>query len=123
MKDDNIFDKMKNAFTPVTTGTDGDGAEGLPLGMVQRGERMVYGYAFTVAQKLDAPVREDGPDAWGYQVTVPAGGAFRRGSGEWRRSHDGNEAHLWIESVGEVLEVAYVREGLPVWECYRGTEM
>lgn len=52
MKDDNIFDKMKNAFTPVTTGTDGDGAEGLPLGMVQRGERMVYGYAFTVAQKL-----------------------------------------------------------------------
>ena len=123
MRDDNIFDKMKTAFTPVTTGMDGDVTEGLPPGMVQRGERMVYGCAFTVAQKTDAPVREDGPDAWGYQVTVPAGGAFRRGGGDWRMSEDGKEAHLWIESVGEVLEVAYVRNGLPVWEKYRGTEM
>ena len=118
MKDENPFDKLKKSFENIGSGMDGESTEGLPRGMVQRGERMVYGCAFTVAERVDQWVREDGPDAQGALVCVPAGGSYRRGDGEWRHKPEG--ARLWIESVGSVLEIAYVEDGRPVWERHVG---
>jgi len=118
----NPFDELKNAFKPIGTGLDGDTAPGLPMGVTIVGERMRYGDAFTVAQEIELGVREDGPDAYSPLVIVPQGGAYRWNGGDWMRSTEEKDKRLFMERAGSVLEVVYVKEGMPCWEKYRGIE-
>ena len=124
MKKNTIFDPIHNAFEPIINPNQESTGTGLPEGFTESGERILYAGSPVPCENINAPVREDGPDAWGCQIKVPAGGAYRWDStGAWLQGDEHHSKYIWITHVGTVVDVIYISDDTPHWITYTGTEL
>ena len=124
MKQNTVFNQIHDIFEPICDQNYADTDAGLPEGFTAAGDRILYAGIPVPCEKQQAPVREDGPDAWGCQIKIPAGGAYRWGSnGTWYRGEAQHSKHIWLTQVGTVLDVVYVLNGVPCRMTYTGTKL
>lgn len=116
MKNLTIFSNLKNCFQPLATGLDRGTSGCLPPRIVLTENTITFDGFTTPRLWNTVPVREDGPEAWGYQIKVPAGGWYSRSGGtHWKQVE--STTYVWLEYEGSTLDVIYIGQGgKPVWE-------
>lgn len=115
-----MFRSIHNAFEPVCI-PDGSagGASGLPEGLSICGDEVCFNGHCAAFEERIAPVREDGPEAWGYSIPVPAGGAHMwNNSGQWHLNTRDKTIYVTVGTGGNEISVVYVREGKPYGRRY-----
>jgi hypothetical protein len=100
----------------------GDHPQGVsPFGIRPQGGPVSLGQI--PRSELTVPVRDSGPDAWGYRVPLPPGSKYMwNNDGVWHMSDREQETGLWLTDVGSRLDVIFTQEGRPMWLSYRAGE-
>ena len=92
---------------------------GLPIAYSIRENLLFYENGTTLREDCPVFIRDDGPDAWGYQVKIPAGSYYRRGNWEqWQQAPQEHNEYLWLTVHGSVVDVITPHGILVDWTRY-----
>ena len=115
-----MFRSIHNAFEPIYI-PDGsnEGDTGLPDGLRIEDDMVCFEDKASCFEERIAPVREDGPEAWGYSIPVPAGGAHMwNNSGVWHRNSGESTKYVSVSIGGNTITVVFVKDGKPYGRRY-----
>ena len=116
-----FFHHIEDAFQSLGGEESQFSENGLPESISLRGDWVFYENSCTLREDSYVSVREDGPDAWGYQIEVPAGAFYRRDNwDQWRWAM--HKEYLWVTMAGSMVDVISFDGLLADWTRYIAKE-